>query len=189
MGAMAFMILPVTPISDDPVAEVRIYALLHPVTKEVVYVGQTGNLTKRLYSHLHRAGNPRLRAWIRSLQAEGMQPEAVIIDCCSKARADKVERAWIWRLSQRAELFNIAIIYPWLTEQRRPAVLARLERRQTRARQRRAEYEARRPSVAPTAPPAPKRGLFVETTWFREPPRLKRDDGPQFGLGLLAARR
>lgn len=57
-----------------------IYALQHPITHEVRYVGKTNDCCERRQQHIadakaNRSKNKRLGRWIRKLLADGLEPE------------------------------------------------------------------------------------------------------------------
>ncbi len=61
-----------------------IYSLSHPVSGFVRYVGKTCDLRKRMIVHLStrkpRGCNTYLKAWIRSLQREGLRPVMDVLE-------------------------------------------------------------------------------------------------------------
>ena len=67
----------------------KIYTLLHPITKEIRYVGKTiQSLDTRLAGHIrdsfrHRTHNGN---WIRGLLSRGLYPEIMIQDENSQKR-------------------------------------------------------------------------------------------------------
>ncbi len=62
----------------------EIYALRHPVTNEIRYIGKANDSLKRLASHLRetRRKTP-LYSWIESLRKQGLTPNVTVI-CQSK---------------------------------------------------------------------------------------------------------
>lgn len=76
-----------------------VYALTCPVSKDVVYVGQTANPAERLLQHRTaiKACNAGVRDWVqwlRNLHAKG--PSMVLLERCgSRALALEREKAWI----------------------------------------------------------------------------------------------
>lgn len=89
----------------DPAAPVTIYAIVHPTTREVVYVGKTITPVARFKAHL--AAPTTLGAWAAELRRAGMTPEMVTIDRCGFGDWDEVERRWIARYRARGELLNV----------------------------------------------------------------------------------
>ena len=74
-----------------------IYALVHPVTNEVRYIGKTVNPRKR-YHHHAQDNTSRHRAvcrWWDQLEAEGMRPVMCIIASVVGEDWESVERALI----------------------------------------------------------------------------------------------
>jgi len=58
------------PFGDDP----ALYLILDPTTKQIRYVGATGNFRKRIESHCS-AGSPMpVGRWIAQLRREGKRP-------------------------------------------------------------------------------------------------------------------
>ena len=88
-----------------------IYALADPVTEEIRYVGKTsGDVRRRLSTHLHNARRPRgeaqqrrLWSWLRSLQEK---PLLIVLE--EAEDVDEAERRWIGDLRKRgARLCNM----------------------------------------------------------------------------------
>lgn len=89
---------------------VYIYGLRCPVDGGFRYVGKTTNTKTRLRVHLYDAKVGKYKHhtsnWIRSLQAEGMEPELVVLEECREETWQQAERDWIakgkllgWRLT------------------------------------------------------------------------------------------
>lgn len=59
-----------------------IYAALHPLTKQVVYIGQTGmSLRDRATLHLHSGKNKTpFSKWVQCIRQTGLKPLFVDID-------------------------------------------------------------------------------------------------------------
>lgn len=62
--------------------EVYIYALIHPNTKEVRYIGKANNVEKRYRKHLLDASRRKYPVynWINKLKNEGLLPSYVILE-------------------------------------------------------------------------------------------------------------
>lgn len=85
---------------------VLIYALCHPKTQEIVYVGKSClPLVQRLNGHCTKARTNRTRTpigdWIRALQAEGLKPTISLLEEVTTGRWQDAERAWIKNLRER----------------------------------------------------------------------------------------
>lgn len=57
-----------------------IYALLHPVSKELKYIGKTVNIKKRFKYHCYENYETRTGRWLKSIRP--LKPEMLIIDEC-----------------------------------------------------------------------------------------------------------
>jgi len=79
--------------------QVYIYKLLHPLTKEVRYVGKTTNTNRRLSSHISEAKLNKSKRyvlnWINSLLKQDLKPLLEIIEVCDKNIWQKREQYWI----------------------------------------------------------------------------------------------
>ena len=76
---------------------IYIYELIHPISKEVRYIGQTSNPRIRLNSHCrgNKSRKTHTTNWIQSLLDVGLKPEMVIFDICDKSNSDIVEQKHI----------------------------------------------------------------------------------------------
>lgn len=82
-----------------PVGMGYIYALAHPQTKEVKYIGKTrNNLRDRLCGHLSTAKSnvvpgrtSPLSKWIRGLLLNGLIPEIGVLECVNVIKLDDAE--------------------------------------------------------------------------------------------------
>lgn len=75
-------------------ALIEIYALCHPRTGEVRYIGKAVDTRRRLAGHLRdarRRDTPVYR-WIRKLAAQGQSPAAVVVAVCEPGSWAEVER-------------------------------------------------------------------------------------------------
>lgn len=96
---------------QDPVAYV--YALIDPRDAELRYVGQTADEpARRLRSHLDPwrldyESTPKT-AWIKSLLAQGIEPEMIVLEQTTVELVDERERFWIgyWRALLADRLTN-----------------------------------------------------------------------------------
>ena len=71
-----------------------IYALCHPETMELRYIGKANQPRERLAGHLRdsRTRKTPLYAWVRKLTAAGLKPEVVILrECSGNWRKDEQE--------------------------------------------------------------------------------------------------
>ena len=98
---------------------ISIYALAHPLTGVIRYVGRSRDPVRRLYNHMHemraRKGNAEKNSWIEAMRR---RPSVVILERCRPAVSDKREGAWIARLSRRGRLFNRIDAAPMRAEPR-----------------------------------------------------------------------
>lgn len=78
-----------------------IYALVHPETKEIKYVGKTDRPKARLREHITDSRKPgrknKREAWIKSLLNNELKPELIILEKVTKDEWKKKEREWIAR--------------------------------------------------------------------------------------------
>lgn len=73
-----------------------IYTLLHPISKEIRYVGFTSKPDIRLKQHLILRYKDHKTNWIKSMLAIGLQPEMKIIDeVACKDEALELEKSYI----------------------------------------------------------------------------------------------
>jgi len=74
-----------------------IYALVDALTQEVGYVGQANNPKQRYTQHMRDASNRERLAWIQSLQAQGRNPELIILEegVIGKKEIYERERYWV----------------------------------------------------------------------------------------------
>lgn len=76
-----------------------IYTLLHPITKEIRYVGFTSKPDIRLKQHIILRYKDHKTNWIKSMLAIGLQPEMKIIDeVACKDEALELEKSYIRNL-------------------------------------------------------------------------------------------
>ena len=90
-----------------------IYCLVDPRDSSICYVGQTNNPNQRLKGHLskarHSTDKSDLLLWLRSVLADDMQPQMVLLEEVSSSELDERERHWINLLSQSgANITNLA---------------------------------------------------------------------------------
>lgn len=61
-----------------------IYSICHPMTGEIVYVGQTNNIVQRFSNHCCKSGgNKKMKEWLLKLRKKGLKPDyniEIIID-------------------------------------------------------------------------------------------------------------
>lgn len=89
---------------------VEIYALCHPLTGEIRYIGKANNTTKRLASHIRdsrRRDTPVYR-WIRKLIKEGLAPVAKVLELCDGSWQE-VEIRLISKYKETGRLLNVAL--------------------------------------------------------------------------------
>lgn len=79
--------------------KVYIYSLNDPDTLQIRYIGKTGNLKKRLYSHITEAKRSKGRRyvlnWINSLLSSNKKPIINIIEECNDSNWQERERYWV----------------------------------------------------------------------------------------------
>ena len=79
--------------------ETYIYALIHPLTKEIKYIGKTDRPKIRLREHIKDSQQPgkknKKEAWIKSLLNKELKPELVILEKVSQSEWKTKEREWI----------------------------------------------------------------------------------------------
>lgn len=78
---------------------------MHPITKEIRYIGKTGNIKNRYNSHLSSSKRLKthLGAWIKSLLIKNLIPEIIILEECTK---DNWQEKEIYHISQYSNLVN-----------------------------------------------------------------------------------
>ena len=76
---------------------VKIYVLLHPITKEIRYVGKTTEaLNRRLCKHVYaRNGTSKISKWIGKLHKQDLRPIIELLTECSKDKWQSIEKYWI----------------------------------------------------------------------------------------------
>jgi hypothetical protein len=75
-----------------------VYAICHPITDEVVYIGKTHNLKLRSYGHMARKNTPEIHQWISDLKELNLRPKFVpIVSNLSNKDAAHLEYLYIFR--------------------------------------------------------------------------------------------
>lgn len=75
-----------------------IYALIHPITKDIKYIGKSCNPKRRLWEHLgtKELNNRTYKSnWIKSLLVQGLKPVLKVITAISEIGWEKRERYYI----------------------------------------------------------------------------------------------
>jgi len=75
-----------------------IYALIHPKTKEIRYIGKSNYPKRRLQEHhceYRHKGNTHKKNWIKSLIKEGLRAELLILEECEESNWQEREKFWI----------------------------------------------------------------------------------------------
>lgn len=78
-----------------------IYCLKCPITKSVMYVGQSYNPESRVACHIKDSNKENewymesVNLWIKHLSLSNMKPILDILDICNKENAFTFEKAWI----------------------------------------------------------------------------------------------
>ena len=77
--------------------KIYIYGLMNPESREIRYVGKTGNINNRYLSHINASKRLKthLGAWIKSLISKNMLPEIIILEECSEENWEEREITWI----------------------------------------------------------------------------------------------
>lgn len=77
--------------------KVYIYALAHPLTGEIRYIGQTLNLNKRYREHLNIRQRPITHkiSWIISLHKQNLKPNIIILAETDLENCDALEKYFI----------------------------------------------------------------------------------------------
>ena len=87
-----------------------IYALIHPDTGALRYIGKANNADKRLAGHIRasRVRKSPLYSWIRKLAREGLKPDMVILEtnCADWGASERKFIASARRMG--ADILNIA---------------------------------------------------------------------------------
>lgn len=75
-----------------------IYALVHPETKEIRYIGKSNNPKKRLWEH-HQLSRLKSQThknnWIKSLLKQGLRAEFIILEECNETNWKEREKFYI----------------------------------------------------------------------------------------------
>lgn len=74
-----------------------VYAIIHPLTREIQYVGQTIDFSRRKRRHLTQANHPNtpVHNWIQKLQREGFSPEFQVLETAPINQLDSLESFYI----------------------------------------------------------------------------------------------
>lgn len=61
--------------------EIYIYAISHPITNDIRYIGKSVNIKKRLIGHISKSKkrNDHFHNWIKSILKEGLKPNIEVI--------------------------------------------------------------------------------------------------------------
>jgi hypothetical protein len=94
--------------------EMGIYALAHPDTGRVMYVGQSIDVDRRYRTHRDYFGansNLRLQTWIAELRSSGKGPQFQLLENVGTAsELDDTERKWIRHFKSKGEAeLNLSI--------------------------------------------------------------------------------
>lgn len=79
---------------------IYLYALSHPLTGEVKYIGKTSDPESRLKEHLANPTNADMASWFELLALDGLMPEMEIIDLATDENWQQKEARQIWRYRQ-----------------------------------------------------------------------------------------
>lgn len=87
---------------------IKIYGLINPETKRIMYIGKTIlSLKRRLQLHINKAKEMRTKKdkWILNLVSSNAFPDIILLEETAKIFASKREKEWIDKLGL-AELVN-----------------------------------------------------------------------------------
>lgn len=74
-----------------------IYALIDPRTRQIRYIGQTDDLTKRLQQHIMDKSNTPKTEWIKGLLAANMRPDIIqLAQIEDEDNAHMIEYRWVY---------------------------------------------------------------------------------------------
>ena len=85
---------------------VYLYALCHPITLAIYYVGQSVDPATRYNSHLYDPDDTAKCKWIARLRTSGKKPRLAILAVVPALVADEMERALIEFLGRSYPLTN-----------------------------------------------------------------------------------
>lgn len=87
-----------------------IYALVHPFTRKIFYIGQTSNLSRRFAEHCIDFSNSAKALLIQEIVKHNALPEMIILQEVTEEKATYFEEVWINLLLElETELTNTAI--------------------------------------------------------------------------------
>lgn len=86
---------------------VTIYLIRDPITKSVVYVGRTINITSRICQHNSYSHSRLIREFVSKLKAESLKPLYETIEEVSDKLATEKENYWIAVHSSIGNLLNL----------------------------------------------------------------------------------
>src|SRR5437016_5199361 len=91
--------------------QIGIYAFRDPITKRVMYVGQSIDIEYRLRSHSRVYRHSRLSGWLGGLKQAGLKCETEILERCeSELDLDIAEKKWIRRFKATGEAeLNVSV--------------------------------------------------------------------------------
>jgi len=93
------------------VSKVFIYTLTEEDSGDVKYVGQTDNLSSRLYGHLNgkmSEDNPKMK-WINDVISRGKKVQINVIDECDHSESVELEKYWINHYKERGFLLTNSV--------------------------------------------------------------------------------
>lgn len=74
-----------------------IYALVDPRSRQIRYIGQTEDLSKRLLQHIAERANTPKGEWIREMTTAGVQPEIIQLAIVRDGEnAHEIEYRWVY---------------------------------------------------------------------------------------------
>jgi hypothetical protein len=99
-------------MADTTANLVAIYALTHPLTGEIRYVGKTnGRISRRLSAHINSSANriTPVACWIRSLLTQGLRPSIIVLEYVPTTKWEEKECEYIasFRAQPGCRLLNV----------------------------------------------------------------------------------
>ena len=74
-----------------------IYALIDPRTRQIRYIGQTDDLSKRLRQHIMDKSNTHKTEWIKGLLAANMRPDiSQLAEIEDEDNVHMIEYRWVY---------------------------------------------------------------------------------------------
>lgn len=81
-----------------------IYALIHPLTKEMRYIGSTVNTRRRYYQHY--SGRTSCYEWVNELRQSSLRPGLVMLEKVKFEEREIEENKWLLFYKEKVDLIN-----------------------------------------------------------------------------------